>query len=365
MGPEPPESQKEGVSLARLPRKLGGHGSWSLSLWPSCWGQRWGASWRVAGGSSGTPRDLLHQAGGGSRCPGPQALGWWCHYRHYGGDVGLGELPQHLPGPEAGLFPQRHLLCPPSTAVLTAGQPSGLALTTPRLAWAWPTDASQTPLQPAQKLGRLAGAPGHPPPWAHPHSPLSPCGQPRHAPRARRRLPTHGKAKGGGRVSAWPTQAGGWGVRAGGTYRDAGLSRGAGLAQLSSSALHGKEGRVPAQDPGWPLPRPPTGEGSHLPVLPSHPWTLLVPGDPAGQRAGVRATASMESTPKGRGALAAALARARKPHSGTRRRSPVPGAPSGPVPGAPAGLGTHRQPVGPLLSWGAVATSVTLREIRG
>lgn len=210
-------------------------------------------------------------------------------------------------------------------------------------------DASKRHPSLHRSRSRDGGAPGPSPALGPPHSPLSPCGQPRHARRAHRRLPTHRKARGeGGCQQGLPAQVGGQGLRAGGTYRHTGLSRGAGLAQLSSSALQGKEGRV-ARQPGClslgPGLRPALpGEGSHVPVLPSRPWTLLVPGDPVGQRAEVRGQSHHipESTPKGCGALAASLAWMPKPHSGTHGGSPAlehPGAPSQ----APLrGTGTHR-----------------------
>lgn len=148
---------------------------------------------------------------------------------------------------------------------------------------------------------------------AAPHSPPSPCGQPRHAPQARQRPPARGQGdRGVSRVRGL-----GGRTRRGDTYRDARLSRGASLPQLSSSALHRPEGPeccppspslpsspgcrptappspLPLQvQPGVPL--PPPAQRSHLPVLPSRPWTPLDPGGPAHHRQ----ASGLRSTPQG------------------------------------------------------------------
>lgn len=95
------------------------------------------------------------------------------------------------------------------------------------------------------------------------------------------------RSGGGGQGSAGSVDLGRGGGRGrGDTYRDARLSRGSGLTQLPGSALHEREppecALVPpsgARTP--PPPPPPARRRSHVPVLPSRPWTLLVRGGPA------------------------------------------------------------------------------------
>lgn len=170
---------------------------------------------------------------------------------------------------------------------------------------------------PHRKGGPSAVAPGPPPPQASfprltaeplwPASPRSPG------------TPTSPYTRGGGqRVSAGSahTWVGGEGCRYSRGHRA--LLRGQPRPALQlcpageGGALRELRPHPSAQDPGCglpaspfppppplPSPLPSPEERSHLPVLLSHPWTLLVQGDPAGQRSEVSIQDQRQSTPQG------------------------------------------------------------------
>lgn len=299
----------------------------------------------------------------------PRALGhygWWCHYLHL--QWGRGAWGASTAPPRARGW-----------AVPSARTSRWLESSR-----AWPSPPPTLP-----RLGLLThpkhhpslhrnwvtwqGLQAHPPPQAHPHSPLSPCGQPRHARQARRRLPIHEKAREGGRASvgrACPLRWGQGGEGRGYLRGHRALPRGRPRPALRLCPARKRRPvpahRASAQDllPASAPPAP--GERSHLPVLPSRPWTLLVLGDPAGQRAeGSEPPHPRRPPPKGEGHWQLPWHGCASPTQGPTGEALFWEHPVAQSQGPLRGTGTHRQPVGTLLSWGTVATSVTLREIRG
>lgn len=298
VGPEPPEREREGVSSALLAPE-------TLAVGPGGCGQTWEPWW---GGQLGLESSAFPSAAT------PQS--WDPGTHDQGCGAGVLMIPLSVYGGEGGILWSRDQAADLGQvwrlSPSAQRSPAGLG---PHCLSAFTGSAhgcSQKASQPAQKPGRVV-MPRHPSPGPPcvPHSPPSPCGQLPHAPRARQRLPAQGEAErrvGGIRgLGGWGGVGKGWGT--GGEGVGDGWGRWEDLlgrrALLRGRPLPARQ-RGPAQDaralsahtapPARPgaAPAHPPGQRSHIPVLPSRPWTLLVPGGPArvrGQGCGTRSRA--------------------------------------------------------------------------